>query len=87
MRAKRRGLLRNVAVALGNIKNAEALPALIGALDDDEALVRGHVAWALGRIGGAQATAALQRRLVAEQDGEVIGEIEEAMGEFATDLV
>ena len=85
LRAKRRGLLRNVAVALGNIQSPEALPALIGALDDDEALVRGHVAWALGRIGGAQAAAALQRRLVTEQDGEVIGEIKEALGEFATD--
>ena len=87
LRAKRRGLLRNVAVALGNIKNPEALPALIGALDDDEALVRGHVAWALGRIGGAQAAAALQRRLVTEQDGAVIGEIEEALGEFAVEPV
>jgi epoxyqueuosine reductase len=85
LRAKRRGLLRNVAVALGNIQSPEALPALIGALDDDEALVRGHVAWALGRIGGAQAAAALQRRLVTEQVGEVIGEIKEALGEFATD--
>ena len=85
LRAKRRGLLRNVAVALGNIQSPEALPALIGALDDDEALVHGHVAWALGRIGGAQAAAALQRRLVTEQDGEVIGEIKEALGEFATD--
>jgi epoxyqueuosine reductase len=82
LRAKRRGLLRNVAVALGNIQSPEALPALIGALDDDEALVRGHVAWALGRIGGAQAAAALQRRLVTEQDGDVIGEIKEALGEF-----
>jgi epoxyqueuosine reductase len=85
LRAKRRGLLRNVAVALGNIKSAEALPALIATLDDDEALVRGHVAWALGRIGGVQAAAALERRLVAEQDEEVIGEIKDALGEFATD--
>src|SRR6185369_12717146 len=85
LRAKRRGLLRNVAVALGNIQSPEALPALIGALDDDEALVRGHVAWALGRIGGAHAAAALQRRLVTEQDGEVIGEIEDALSEFAAD--
>ena len=48
-RAKRRGLLRNVAVALGNLKSCEAVPALVRALDDEEALVRGHVAWALGR--------------------------------------
>jgi epoxyqueuosine reductase len=46
LRAKRKGLLRNVAVALGNTKSPEALPALIRALDDEETLVRGHVAWA-----------------------------------------
>ncbi|MGH7874862.1 MAG: tRNA epoxyqueuosine(34) reductase QueG [Candidatus Binatia bacterium] len=83
LRAKRRGLLRNVAVALGNIKSPEALPALIAALDDDEALVRGHVAWALGRIGGTQAAAALQRRLEAEQDEEVVGEIDDALSTVA----
>ncbi len=87
LRAKRRGLLRNVAVALGNIKSPEALPALIGALDDDEALVRGHVAWALGRIGGIQAATALQRRLAAEQDERVVGEIEEALSTLASDVL
>jgi epoxyqueuosine reductase len=46
-RAKRRGFLRNVAVALGNWEAREAVPALAAALDDDEALVRGHAAWAL----------------------------------------
>ena len=50
-RAKRRGLLRNVAVALGNRGSPEAVPALAVALSDEEPLVRGHAAWALGRIG------------------------------------
>ncbi|HVG44855.1 MAG TPA: tRNA epoxyqueuosine(34) reductase QueG, partial [Longimicrobium sp.] len=50
-RTKRRGLLRNVAVALGNWGSPEAVPALAVALNDEEALVRGHAAWALGRIG------------------------------------
>ena len=49
-RAKRRGLLRNVAVALGNWGNPGAIPVLVGALDDEEPLIRGHAAWALGRI-------------------------------------
>lgn len=49
-RAKRRGLLRNVAVALGNWGSVEAVPALAAALQDEEPLIRGHAAWALGRI-------------------------------------
>src|SRR5690554_5371950 len=49
-RAKRRGLLRNVAVALGNWGSPRAVPVLTGALSDGEPLVRGHAAWALGRI-------------------------------------
>lgn len=74
-RAKRRGLLRNVAVALGNSKSAEAVPALILALEDGEPLVRAHVAWALGRIGGDDARAGLKRRLATEENKEVRGEI------------
>ena len=58
-RAKRRGLLRNVCVALGNIGDPVAIPALTRALSDKEALIRGHAAWALGRIGGDEARAAL----------------------------
>jgi epoxyqueuosine reductase len=46
-RAKRRGLLRNVAVALGNWGNPQAVPALRRALDDPEPLIREHAAWAL----------------------------------------
>ena len=48
-RAKLRGLKRNAAVALGNIGTADDIDALERALDDDEPLVREHVAWALGR--------------------------------------
>lgn len=79
LRAKRRGLLRNVAVALGNLRSSEAVPALISALKDSEPLVRGHVAWALGRVGGAQAVAALRERLLSEEDPEVRAEIEAAL--------
>lgn len=49
-RAKRRGLLRNVAVALGNWGNPRAIPALQLALDDPEPLIREHAAWALAQI-------------------------------------
>jgi len=74
-RTKRRGLLRNVCVALGNIGDPQAIPALIGALHDHEPLVRGHAAWALGRIGGEEAKRALENALMGEQDEEVRSEI------------
>jgi epoxyqueuosine reductase len=49
-RAKRRGLTRNAAVALGNVGTADDLPALEVALAHDEPLVREHAAWALARL-------------------------------------
>lgn len=78
-RAKRRGLLRNVCVALGNSGDPQAVPALIGALHDDEPLVRGHAAWALGRIGGKQAVGALQNALHNEREDEAVKEIRYAL--------
>ena len=52
-RAERRGYLRNVAVALGNSGDLDAVPALTWALQDDpEPLVRVHAAWALRRVRG-----------------------------------
>jgi epoxyqueuosine reductase len=50
LRVKRRGLLRNVCVVLGNIGTAEDLPALRKAAEHEEPLVREHAAWAIGRI-------------------------------------
>jgi epoxyqueuosine reductase len=80
-RAKRRGFLRNVAVALGNNPTPEAVPALVAGLADPEPLVRGHVAWALGRIGTPAAIEALRQRLTMEEDAEVTSEIEQALSE------
>ncbi|HWP59228.1 MAG TPA: tRNA epoxyqueuosine(34) reductase QueG [Candidatus Acidoferrales bacterium] len=79
LRAKRRGLLRNVAVALGNLKARAAVPALARALGDPDALVRQHAAWALGQIGGAESREALRRRRDLESDPEVSAEIDAAL--------
>jgi epoxyqueuosine reductase len=49
-RTKRRGLLRNAAIVLGNTGDASALPALRRALDDSEPMVRDAAAWAIARI-------------------------------------
>lgn len=78
-RAKRRGLLRNVAVALGNWGDPAAVPALSRALADAEPLVRGHAAWALGRFGIPPARQALEQALPAEPDGWVCDEIVAAL--------
>ena len=81
-RTKRRGLLRNACVALGNSGDRRAVPALIEALSDSEPLVRGHAAWALGRIGGEQAQRALHVAQAKEQDTEVSKEIQYALSMF-----
>jgi epoxyqueuosine reductase len=78
-RAKRRGLLRNVAVALGNWGAPEAVPVLVQALEDDEPLIRGHAAWALGRIGAEGASQSLRWRLEVEEDAWVREELESAL--------
>ena len=83
-RTKRRGLLRNVAIALGNWGSEEGVPVLVAALDDHEPLIRGHAAWALGRIRASDERAedaassvseALVRRLAIEEDAWVREEI------------
>ena len=51
-RAKRRGLLRNVAVALGNAGVAGQRPLLERLAGDDDPVVREHAAWALVRLDG-----------------------------------
>ncbi|HTV41801.1 MAG TPA: tRNA epoxyqueuosine(34) reductase QueG [Candidatus Sulfotelmatobacter sp.] len=50
LRTKRRGLLRNVCVALGNVGDISALPALGKASHDSEPLISEHAHWAIGRI-------------------------------------
>jgi epoxyqueuosine reductase len=49
-RAKRRGLLRNVAVALGNSGNRARRPILESLLHDDDPVVREHARWAIDRL-------------------------------------
>ena len=82
-RAKLVGLQRNACVALGNIGDRRAVPALGRALAHDEPLVRGHAAWALGRIGGTDAQRLLQEATEHEHDTDVREEIAAAMGQQA----
>jgi epoxyqueuosine reductase len=78
-------LRRNAAVALGNALDRSAVVALERSLRGDRhPLVRGHAAWALGRIGSPRALAALRARLRAEQVGSVRAEIENALQAWET---
>ena len=78
-RAKYAGLLRNACVALGNIGDARAVPALTTALGHESSLVRGHAAWALGAIGGESARVALESAQATESDEGVQDEIAAAL--------
>ena len=84
-RAKRRGLLRSAAIALGNRPHAPSFDALAAALADEEPVVRGAAAWALGRwrhadVVAERARAALIGRIEIETDADVRAEIERALG-------
>ena len=77
-RPKRRGMLRNAAIVLGNRLVASALPALVLGLNDNEPLVRGASAWALAHYGQS-AHSALTDRSAIEIDPYVRQEISAAL--------
>jgi epoxyqueuosine reductase len=83
-RARRRGYLRNVAVALGNLAHASSDPAAIrvlsaALLENSESVVRQQAAWSLGQVGGEVARQALQRAWESERDALVRQEIRAAL--------
>lgn len=70
---------RNAAVAIGNTKDPRMLPELEKALGDEEELVRIHVAWAIGHIGGNEAKQILLDKLGKEKSDKVKEEIVSAL--------
>jgi epoxyqueuosine reductase len=73
-------LRRNAAVALGNALDRSAVGPLTESLSSDpHPMVRGHAAWALGRIASPGALQALQERCAIESDEEVLAEIRAAL--------
>lgn len=79
-RARRRGYLRNVCIALGNARRPESAEALGSALSDPEPLIRRHAAWALSRLGTEEARALLHAALENETDPEVLAELRAGPG-------
>lgn len=79
-RVSRDVLARNAAVALGNLADAGTVPALGRALSGHPSpIVRGHAAWALGRIGGDAARALLEDARE-DPDPSVRQEVSAALG-------
>lgn len=71
---------RNAILALGHFRDKTAVPELIRLLHNDpRPVIRGTSAWALGRIGGGEAIAALQTAAENEQDEAVRQELAQAL--------
>lgn len=83
-RARRAGLLRNAAIVLGNRGDESAVPALLGVLNDEEPLIRGAAAWALGRLGAQTTVETLQARLEIETETDVIEELKQALSRLVS---
>ncbi|MGD2162719.1 MAG: tRNA epoxyqueuosine(34) reductase QueG [Anaerolineales bacterium] len=83
-RPRRKGLVRNALVAVGNQPSKEHIEALSKLLrSDPEPMVRSHSAWALGQIEGPQSLAVLENALNFEDNPEVIAEIRAAVENFS----
>ncbi|NDE75700.1 MAG: hypothetical protein EB039_06490 [Proteobacteria bacterium] len=81
----RRGLVRNACVALGNLRDEASVGPLLSVVHDpsSDAIVRGHAAWALGRIGGLRARSGLEKASKAVAAGSAL---DPAELEYATEL-
>ncbi len=79
-RTRRRGILRNAAIVLGNQRDRRAVAALERGLHDCEPIVRGASAWALGQIATPATKALLAAARTLEADAEVMQEVEWALG-------
>lgn len=75
---------RNAIIALAHFKDETAVPGLIEVLkSDSRPVMRGTAAWALGKIGGDSALAALEIAKEKETDAEVQAEIDKGLKFFA----
>jgi epoxyqueuosine reductase len=79
-RTGRDRFLRNVLIAAGNSGDTDLVPAVLGLLRDNSALVRGAAVWALARLMPVEAFSELRaERLMLEMDESVREEWHEAM--------
>jgi epoxyqueuosine reductase len=72
----RLAVLKNVILSLGWLEYRKAAPPLIPFLSHTSHIIRASAVWALGRIGTAEATLALERLARSERNPAVLEEIE-----------
>jgi epoxyqueuosine reductase len=80
-RAKRKGFLRNVMVAMGNSGEVTFIPHIRKCLKDKDPLIRAHAAWALWKLEGQDSYETLSNLLSIESDPMVREEIASILGE------
>lgn len=74
---------RNAIIALAHFKDDTAVPNLVDVLENEASpVLKGTAAWALGKIGGEEALAALKKAREQETDHEVLNEIEKGISFF-----
>jgi epoxyqueuosine reductase len=71
---------RNAAIAIGNTGDSPFIPVLGESMEEADGMVRGYVAWALGKIGGSQARRILEVSMARETVESAKKEIEAALG-------
>ncbi|MFY0543662.1 tRNA epoxyqueuosine(34) reductase QueG [Brevibacillus sp. H7] len=78
---------RNAILALAHFKDKTAVPELIRLMENDpRPVIRGTAAWALGKIGGETAKAALEKAKECEKTPEVLEEVEKGLAFFRETL-
>jgi len=76
----RKPIQRNAVIALGNFREASAVPDLVRVLrEDPRPELRGTAAWSLGRIGGDEAEAALEDAVLREKDPGALDYVTDAL--------
>jgi epoxyqueuosine reductase len=85
-RSRRRGMLRNAAIVLGNQRAEGAVPVLRKGLSDPEPLVRAACVWALAQFSSSEATGAWQELAARETDEDVVRELRRAASSLAERL-
>jgi epoxyqueuosine reductase len=84
----RKPIQRNALIALGNFRDAAAVPDIVKVMrEDPRPELRATAAWALGRIGGAAAAEALAAGLAAEKDETVRAAMERAAAQTGSSSV
>ncbi len=80
LRTKRRGWLRNICVAVGNLKDTQAVEPLLYLLNHDpDPLIRSHAVWALGKIATPDALNGIMKVSKTEIDDQVVEECQHSL--------